>query len=131
MALDYANLRDETVLKLMKEFGFSMTVVSGREPTIDPNTGAITAAAAEVSTTVWGLYRFFSQDEIFKALQAGQDILANDVQFLIEASSLDTAGIDPDSALQVIAQGKTYNVVRNTPTWPGGVAVLYRLQGRK
>lgn len=131
MAIDYANLRDETVLKLMKEFGFSMVVRSSREPTIDPNTGAITAAAAPVDTTVWGLYRFYSQDEIFKALQAGQDILASDTQFLIEASGLNAAGIDPDSAMQVIAQGDIYNVVRNTPTKPGGVSLLYRLQGRK
>ena len=131
MAIDYASLRDETVLKLMKEFGFAMTVRSSREPTIDPNTGAVTAAAVPVDTTVYGLYRFYSQDEIFKALQAGQDILANDIQFLIDASGLDAAGIDPDTAMQVIAQGNTYNVVRNTPTQPGGVALLYRLQARK
>lgn len=131
MAIDYANLRDETVLKLLKDLGFSMVVRSSREPTIDPNTGAVTAAATPVDTTVWGLFRFFSQDELFKALQAGQDILANDVQFLIDASGLQAAGIEPDSSMQVIAQGKTYNVVRNTPTQPGGVALLYRLQGRR
>lgn len=131
MGFDYAGLRDETVLKLMKDFGFSMLVRSSREPVIDPDTGEITTAATTQDTEVFGLYRFYSQDEIFKALQSGMDMLAEDVQFLIEASSLNEAGIVPDSSMQVIAKGEVYNVVRNTPTQPGGTALLFRLQSRK
>lgn len=108
-----------------------MVVRSSREPTIDPNTGAITGAAVVVNTTVSGIFRFFSQDEITKSLQAGQDVLANDIQALIEAKTLNTAGISPDTAMQLIAKGETYTVVRVTPTTPGGVPVLYRLQIRK
>ena len=127
----YNDLRDNTALPVLKEFGFPMTLVSSREPVIDPDTGAITTEATTVNTTVYGIFRFYSQDEIFKALQAGQNILANDIQALIEASALNDAGIYPDSGMQLIAKGKTYNVVRNTPTQPGGVDLLYRLQIRK
>ena len=110
----------------MDQFGFEMTLRSSREPTIDPNTGAITAAATNVDTAVTGLFRFFSQDEI-----DGETILANDLQALIGGTELAAAGIVPDTSMQLIAKGDTYNVVRVTPTQPGGVAVLYRLQIRK
>lgn len=108
-----------------------MVLRSSREPTIDPNTGAITTAATTVDTTIYGIFRFFSQDEITKALEVGQDILANDMQALVEAKTLNDLGIKPDTGMQVIAQGDTYNVVRVTPTQPGGVALMYRLQLRK
>ena len=127
----YTNLRDKTVLPLIKQFGLPMSLKSNREPTIDPDTGAITAAATDVFTTFNGLFRFYSQDEISKALGSGQDILANDIQVLCEVSAFNTAGIVPDSSMQVIAQGVTYNVVRETPTQPGGIRVLTRLQIRR
>ena len=127
----YTDLRDNTVEPLLAKLGFPMVVRSSREPTIDPNTGAITTAATAVNTTVNGIFRFFSQDEVTKALQAGQDILANDIQALIEAKTLNTAGIEPDTSMQLIAKGDTYTVVRVTPTTPGGIPVLYRLQIRK
>jgi hypothetical protein len=122
----YTDLRDGTVDPLMTQFGFDMVLKSSREPTVDPNTGAITVAAAEVSTAVSGLFRFYSQDEINR-----EDVLANDIQCLIGGTELNTAGIFPDSSMQLIANGTTYNVVRVTPTQPGGVSVLYRLQIRK
>lgn len=132
MTIDYAELRDNTVYDLLQDqFGFAMTLRSSREPTIDPNTGAITTAATTVDTTIYGIFRFFSQDEITKALEVGQDILANDMQALVEAKTLNDLGIKPDTGMQVIAQGDTYNVVRVTPTQPGGVALMYRLQLRK
>ena len=114
------------MLPLLKQFGFPMSLKSSREPVIDPDTGAITTPAAEVLTSFEGMFRFYSQDEI-----NGKDILANDIQVLCEVSSFNTAGITPDSSMQLIAQGKTYNVVRETPTLPGGVRVLTRLQIRK
>lgn len=127
MTLDYASLRDNTVEPLLREqFGFPMVIRSSREPTIDPNTGAITAAATTVDTTVYGIFRFYSQDEI-----DGQDVLANDIQALVEAKTLNAAGIFPDSSMQLIANGNTYNIVRNTPTQPGGVSLMFRLQIRK
>lgn len=127
MTLDYASLRDNTVEPLLREqFGFPMVIRSSREPTIDPNTGAITAAATTVDTTVYGIFRFYSQDEI-----DGKDILANDIQALVEAKTLNTAGIFPDTGMQLIANGNTYNIVRNTPTQPGGVSLMFRLQIRK
>jgi len=122
----YTELRDGTVDPLMEQFGFAMVLRSSREPTIDPNTGAITAAAVNVDTPVNGLFRFYSQDEI-----DGMNIQANDVQCLIGGTEVNAAGITPDTEMQVIAQGVTYNVVRITPTQPGGVAVLYRLQIRR
>lgn len=131
MAIDYANLRDETVQPLLKDLGFEMTLVSSREPVIDPNTGAVTAEGANVSTTVVGIFRFFSQDEIRTAEGVGYNILANDSQALIDAKALNTAGIEPDTVKQLIANGVTYNVVRNWPVQPGGVPLLYRLQVRR
>lgn len=127
----YTDLRDNTVLPLLVKLGFPMVIRSSRQPVIDPDTGAITTAATTVDTTVNGIFRFFSQDEITKALQVGQTINANDIQALIDASNLNTAGIDPDTSMQLIAKGTTYTVVRVTPTQPGGVSVLYRLQIRK
>lgn len=127
----YTDLRDNTVAPLLLKLGFPMVIRSSRVPTIDPNTGAITNAATTVDTTVQGIFRFFSQDEISKQLGTGQDILANDIQALIDATALNTAGIDPDTSMQLIAKGDTYTVVRVTPTQPGGISVLYRLQIRK
>lgn len=122
----YTDLRDNTVDPLMTEFGFDMTLESDREPTIDPDTGAITAAATVVSTTVTGIFRFFSQDEI-----NGEDVLSGDLQALIGAKEVNDAGIVPDTTMQLVAKGITYSVVRVTPTQPGGIAVLYRLQIRR
>lgn len=110
----------------MAQFGFDMILRSSREPVIDPNTGGITTPATVVDTTVTGIFRFYSQDEI-----NGETVLANDIQALIGGTEVNTAGVVPDSAMQLIAQGATYNIVRVTPTQPGGVAVLYRLQIRK
>lgn len=127
----YTDLRDNTVAPLLQKLGFPMIVRSQREPVIDPDTGMITTAATPLDTPVQGIFRFFSQDEIFKALQAGQNILANDIQALVEATTLDAAGVKPDTAMQLIARGETYTVVRVTPTAPGGIDLLYRLQIRK
>ena len=127
----YTNLRDKTVLPLIKQFGFTMSLKSNREPVIDPDTGMITTAATEVLTPFEGMFRFYSQDEITKSLGHGQDILANDIQVLCEVTAFNTAGIVPDSSMQVVAQGVTYNIVRETPTQPGGVRVLTRLQIRR
>ncbi len=125
-AIDYVDLRDNTVAPLMEDFGFDMTLESSREPTIDPNTGAITAAAVVVSTTVTGIFRFFSKDEVTRF-----DILSGDLQVLIGAKKLNVAGIVPDTTMQLVAQGVKYSIVRVTPTQPGGIAVLYRLQIRR
>ena len=121
----YTTLRENTVLPLIKQFGFPMVLKSSRAPVIDPDTGEITTAAAQVSTTFNGMFRFFSQDE-----QTREDVLATDHQILCEVSAFNAAGITPDSTMQVIAKGETYNVVRETPTQPGGVRVLTRLQVR-
>lgn len=122
----YTELRDNTVAPLLAKLGFPMVIQSSRPPTIDPDTGAITVAATTVSTAVNGIFRFFSQDEI-----DGRDILANDIQALIEATALNTAGVSPDTAMQLIAKGNTYTVVRVTPTIPGGIELMYRLQIRR
>ena len=122
----YTDLRDDTVAPLMEEFGFDMTLESSREPTIDPNTGVITAAATVVNTIVTGIFRFFSQDEIIR-----MDILSGDLQCLIGAKVLNEAGIEPDTTMQIVAKGIKYSIVRVTPTQPGGIAVLYRLQIRR
>jgi hypothetical protein len=122
----YTDLRDKTALPMITQFGFPMTVKSNREPIIDPNTGAISVEAVPVSTAVTGIMRFYSQKEI-----DGKDILTEDRQALIEATTLNTAGVVPDSSMQLIANGVTYNIVRNTPTQPGGISLMYRLQIRK
>lgn len=122
----YTDLRDGVVAKVLKDKGFDMTLESSREPTIDPNTGAITAAAVVVSTIVNGIFRFFSQDEI-----DGQNILSGDLQALIGGKELSIASLVPDTTMQLVAKGTTYTVVRVTPTTPGGIDVMYRLQIRR
>ena len=122
----YTDLRDNTVDPVLAQFGFTMAIESSREPTIDPNTGAITAAATVISTPVTGIFRFFSQDEITR-----MDILSGDLQCLIGGKELDAAGIEPDTTMQLVAKDVKYSIVRVTPTQPGGIAVLYRLQIRR
>lgn len=122
----YTDLRDNTVEPLLADLGFDMVLESSREPTIDPNTGAITSPAVVVSTTIKGIFRFFSQDEI-----NGKDILSGDLQALVEGKRLNTANIVPDTTMQLVAKGIKYSVVRVTPTQPGGIPVLFRLQIRR
>lgn len=122
----YTDLRDGSVRDVLEQFGFDMTLESDREPTIDPDTGAITAAAVVVSTTVNGIFRFFSQDEV-----DGKNILSGDIQALIGGKETNDANIVPDTTMKLIAKDVKYNVVRVTPTEPGGIAVLYRLQIRR
>jgi hypothetical protein len=122
----YADLRENTVVPLMEEFGFNMVVRSLRAPVIDPDTGLETSPATPLDTTVTGIFRFYSQDEI-----NGVTVLANDVKCLIGGSEFAAVGSEPDTSMQLIAKGSTYNIVRVTPTSPGGIAVLYRLQVRK
>lgn len=122
----YTDLRDNTVDPVLNQFGFSMTIKSSRAPVLDPNTGAEVTPGAGVETAVVGIFRFYSQDEI-----NGRDILASDIQCLVGGLELNTAGVIPDTSMQLIAKGDTYNIVRVTPTQPGGVSVLYRLQIRR
>ena len=122
----YNDLRDNAVYKVLQRFGFDMVIKSNRAPVIDPDTGEVLTAATVVSTTVTGIFRFYSQDEV-----TGKDIQASDIQALIEAKTLNEAGIYPDTDMQLTARGVTYNIVRNTPTQPGGIPLLFRLQIRK
>ncbi len=122
----YIQKRDVTAHNQIARRGFSMTLKSSTTPTVDPDTGAVTAAAVPVDTPVTGITRFFSQDEI-----DGKAIQANDLQALISAKETAVASIVPDTTMRLIAKGVTYNVVRVTPTQPGGIDVLYRLQIRR
>ncbi len=122
----YIQKRDVTAHNQIERRGFTMTLRSLTTPTIDPDTGAVTAVAVPVSTSVTGITRFFSQDEI-----DGKAIKANDLQALISAKETAAASIVPDTTMRLIAKGVTYNVVRVTPTQPGGIDVLYRLQIRR
>lgn len=122
----YTDLRDGTVDPLMDQFGFEMSLRSMRAPVIDPDTGLETSPATPLDTSVTGIFRFYSQDEI-----NNETVQANDIQALIGGTELATAGITPNSSMQLIAQGSIYNIVRVTPTQPGGVSVLHRLQIRK
>ena len=122
----YTDLRDNTVDHVLRDFGFDMTLESTREPKIDPNTGAITVADTVTSTTVVGIFRFFSQDEITR-----MDILSGDLQALIGGKEVNDAGIVPETTMQLVEKGVKYAIVRVTTTQPGGIAVLYRLQIRR
>lgn len=121
----YIDKRDITAHNLLDKRGFLMTLVSEAAAVFDSDTGIKTPGTV-TSTSVTGLMRFFSQDEI-----NGKDILSGDVQALLSGKELAAAGIEPDTTMRLIANGVTYNVVRNTPTMPGGIAVLYRLQVRR
>ena len=122
----YIDKRDITAHNLLVKKGFDMTLVSQTDDVINDNTGAITTPGTVTNTVTKGLMRFFSQDEI-----DGKDIISGDLQVLLSGKDLAVAGIVPDSTMRVIAKGVTYYVVRNTPTTPGGIDVLYRLQIRR
>lgn len=122
----YIDKRDITAHRLLDKRGFLMTLVTTSDEVIDPNTGAVTTPATVTNTSVTGIMRFFSQDEI-----NGVDIISGDQQALLSGKELAVASIEPDTTHRLIALGVTYMVVRVTPTIPGGIAVLYRLQVRR
>jgi len=122
----YIEKRDVAAHNQLVKRGFKMTLVSRKDEVIDKNTGAVTTPATVVNTPVTGITRFFSQDEI-----DGKNVLSNDIQALISGKELAEAGIVPDTTMRLIAKGVTYTVVRDTPTTPGGIDVLYRLQIRR
>jgi hypothetical protein len=55
-------------------------------------------------------------------------IQVGDVKLLVSVPSLD---ITPGSGDSVKVSGDTYSVINVTTVQPGGVAVLYQIQGRK
>ena len=122
----YIDKRDVTAYNMLVKRGFDITLRSQTDDVIDSDTGAITTPGTVTNTVTKGIMRFFSQDEI-----DGKNIKSGDVQVLLSAKDLAEAGIVPDTDMRVIALGVTYFVVRNTPTTPGGIDVLYRLQVRR
>jgi len=121
----YEEKRDVTAHNQFVKRGFVMTLVSESGESFDANTGIKTVGTV-TSTPVTGITRFFSQDEIDNV-----NIKANDIQALISGKELAVVSIVPDTTMRLIAKGVTYNVVRVTPTQPGGIDVLYRLQIRR
>ncbi len=121
----YIDKRDITAHNLLDKRGFLMTLVSQTGDIFDSNTG-IRTPGTTTNTSVTGILRFFSQDEI-----NGMDILSGDQQALLSGKELAVVDIEPDTTMRLIAKGLTYNVERVTPTQPGGIAVLYRLQVRR
>lgn len=122
----YINKRDVTAYNMLVKKGFDITLVSQTDDVIDPNSGVITTPGTVTNTVTKGLMRFFSQDEV-----DDKNILSGDAQVLLSAKDLAEAGIVPDTEMRVIVKDVTYFVVRNTPTTPGGIDVLYRLQVRR
>lgn len=122
----YETKRDVTAHNMLVKKGFDVTLVSQTDDVIDSDTGAITTPGTVTNTVTKGLMRFFSQDEV-----DGKDIKSGDLQVLLSAKDLAAAGIVPDTDMRVIVKDVTYFVVRNTPTSPGGIDVLYRLQVRR
>ncbi len=122
----YETKRDVTAHNMLVKKGFNVTLVSQTDDVIDSDTGAITTPGTVTNTVTKGLMRFFSQDEV-----DGKDIKSGDLQVLLSAKDLAAAGIVPDTDMRVIVKDVTYFVVRNTPTSPGGIDVLYRLQVRR
>jgi len=122
----YIDKRDVTAYDLLVKYGFDITLVSQTADVIDSDSGAITTPGTVTNTVTKGIMRFFSQDEV-----DDKNIKSGDAQVLLSAKDLAAADIVPDTDMRVIVGDDTYFVVRNTPTKPGGIAVLYRLQIRR
>ena len=122
----YIAKRDITAHNMLVKKGFDMTLISQTDDVIDSDTGAITTPGTITNTVTKGLMRFFSQDEVDEVA-----IKSGDLQVLLSAKDLAEAGIVPDTDMRMLVKGITYFVVRNTPTSPGGIDVLYRLQVRR
>ena len=122
----YIDKRDVTAYDLLVKYGFDITLVSQTADVIDPNSGDVTTPGTVTNTVTKGIMRFFSQDEV-----DDKNIKSGDAQVLLSAKDLAEAGIVPDTDMRVVAGSVTYFVVRNTPTTPGGIDVLYRLQIRR
>lgn len=121
----YIDKRDITAHALINKRGFAMTLVGPLGGSTDSDTGVHTPGTP-TNTAVVGVMRFFSQDEINNI-----DVLSGDAQALISAKETAEDGIEPDTEMRLIVNGVTYNIVRNTPTMPGGIAIMYRLQIRR
>ena len=121
----YIDKRDNSAHNQISKRGFLMTLVSEAADLFDDDTGIKTPGTV-TNTSITGLFRFFSQDEI-----DGTNIISGDAQVLVSGKELAVVSIVPDTTMRLIAKGVTYNVVRDTPTTPGGIDVMYRLQIRK
>jgi len=121
----YNKKRDITAYKLLTKRGFPMVCYFESGEVFDPDTGVKTAGTV-VEVSFVGIMRFFSADEINNTTSK-----AGDCQVLASGKEFNDAGVTPDTTMRIVSKGVTYFVVRITPTTPGGVDVLYRLQVRR
>lgn len=119
----YEDLREDTVLPLLREYGQQMTLKA-------PITGAIDAVNGEHAGinmaqrfTGYGVEESYSIRE-----QDGTNIQRGDKKITFAP---DDAAMIPKTTHTLSVGNVAYTIINVEPLSPGGVAVLYRLQARR
>ena len=120
MSYDYTGIK-ATASTLIAKYGTSATII--RPGTLDDTVYPPTVGASTSHSCTVVIDSYSAMD---MASNAG--IQAGDVKLLVSVPSLD---IVPGSGDNVKIGSETYSVVNVTTTQPGGVAVLYTIQGRR
>lgn len=120
MAIDYANIRDNTAERLIRESG-----KPGQISVNDPNTGdpwdsQIGNEALHDVTCV--------QTQFKKENNRGTLIEKGDVLYIVSTEGV-TA--DPELADRIIVKNITYQIVRVDPLEPGPITMLWYVHARK
>lgn len=121
-AFNYAQIRDKTVIPLLKRFGKitpAVLLFPGTQtgPDYNPEPGADVEVNATVVQTSW------KKNEI-----DGKSIQKDDVKYLVSPEDLTQ---DPELAAQINVGGIIYQIMNVDPLSPGSTIMLWTVQGRK
>jgi len=118
----YEDIRDDTASPLIEEYGQAMTLRRTTPGTFDPITGTA-GAATLVDYSCSGITRNYKIKDI-----DGVKIQSKDKLITLTAP---TTMPEPSEDDDLIIAGVTYAIQDCKPLAPGGVAVIYEVQGRK
>lgn len=121
MAFDYADLRDNTVIPAIEEYG-----KDGELSVNTPPTGA-EPYESQIGEPVLHPVRVL-QTSFKKSTNNGTLIVKGDVLYMVSTKGVT---IDPSLANRIIVGGVTYQVVRIDPLETGPVILFWYIHARK
>lgn len=114
-----------TALRLLRQFGQSVTIRRVTGGSVDPVTGTIVAGTT-TDTTATAVLQDYSLQESGAANMQQTLIQTGDKKFIIAASGISA----PLLTDKIIAAGKTWNIINIKETNPEGTPLVYEIQGR-
>lgn len=118
MPYDYARLKNRGT-RMIKKYGYTLSLVRPARSGIDPNTGDRLADASPQIFTVTGIDQQYKQSEI-----DGTVIQTGDKKILL------TAEIAPEQGDHLTDGVNRWNIITITPVKPAREVLLYSLQVR-